>query len=119
MNIIMESTFDKSTYLKKHCKELQYLCKAKPSIQKAIVEKANKSLIYCICECVQNILKGHVRLTTNQRKRLRRHKTNLRKLLEKKTSLVGKKRIVQKGGFLGALAPILLPLATQVLSKLF
>ena len=108
-----------STYLEKNCKNLYRLCKAKPSIQKAIIEKANRSLIYCICECVENILKGHVTLKKGQRKRLTRHKTHLRKLIKKGGNIHEKKRIIQKGGFLAALAPIVLPLVTQLVSSLF
>ena len=105
------------SYLEKHCKDLEYFCRAKPSLRKAIIEKADNSFIYCLCECIQNILQGQLPLTPKQKKRLSQHKNNCRRLLT--SPLKTKKRIIQQGGFLPAIAPILLPLATQVLSSLF
>ncbi|PJE78546.1 hypothetical protein CI610_02516 [invertebrate metagenome] len=106
-----------SSYLEKHCKDLEYFCQAEPSIRKAILEKASKSFIYCLCECIQNILQGRLPLTPKQKKRLSRHKQKCRQLL--KSPFKTKKRIIQQGGFLPAITSILLPLATQVLSGLF
>jgi len=72
------------------------------------VKKCNKEFIDCISECAKNVLRGNVPLTSSQIGRLRRHKQNLRALSIKKTSLRKKRRILQKGGFLGAiLTPVL------------
>ena len=49
-----------SSYLEKHCKDLEYFCRAKPSVRKVILDKANKSFVYCLCECIQNILQGRL-----------------------------------------------------------
>ena len=57
----------------------------------------------CICECVKNVLVGNVKLTPEHKRKLKRHKHSLRKLTSKKTSQKEKKRLVQSGGFLGAL----------------
>jgi len=59
--------------------------------------------IKCICECVKNVLVGNVSLSKEHKRRLKRHKHSLRKLVLKKTTQAEKKRLVQSGGFLGAL----------------
>jgi len=56
-----------------------------------------------MCECAKNLLKGNVPLSPAQLRTLRRHKQKLRQLAVKKTSLAKKKKLVQSGGFLGAL----------------
>ena len=72
------------------------------------VKKCNKEFIDCISECAKNVLRGNVPLKSSQIGRLRRHKQDLRALSIKKTSLRKKRRILQKGGFLGAiLTPVL------------
>ncbi len=63
----------------------------------------NKDFINCACECAQNILKGKIPLTKNQRNSLKKRKNILRQLVKRKTSIKKKKQIIQSGGFLGAL----------------
>ena len=79
----------------------------------------SKDFIHCICECAKNILKGKVPLTQTQKKQLAKRKAALRKLTSKKLSLKKKHRIIQKGGFLGAiLGPIVSVLGGLLGSKL-
>ena len=100
---------------KKHVEDLKFLRRAKPTLRKIVIENANESLICCLCECAQNILKGNVSLTVGEKRALKRHKEALRRLV-KRSSIAKKKRIIQKGGFLPALlAPLLAPLASAVL----
>jgi len=61
--------------------------------------------IDCVSECAKNIIKGNVPLNPAQLQRLRRDRSNVRVLASKKTSLKKKRRVLQKGGFLGALLP--------------
>ena len=82
---------------------LKLLCGAKPGIVKAVLNGASPDLIKALCECSLNILKGHVRLTPAQKKQLSRYKQSLRFLARKDTSVKRRKRILQKGGFIGAL----------------
>ena len=98
--------------LRKHAQMLKVLSSAKPNLQKAIINGAEKPLIETLCDCANNILKGYVSLSTNQKSRLRRHKQSLRSLT-KIRCLKRKKKILQSGGFLGSLlAPILGVLGT-------
>jgi len=63
----------------------------------------DKEFIKCMCECAKNVLKGNVELSKRQREKIRSRKQSFRKLVLKKTPISVKRRIVQNGGFLGAL----------------
>lgn len=97
---------------------LRFLHKAKPQYRKAILKAADENLVRCLCECVHNTLKGRVRLSSVQQKKLSKHRNILRRLARKGESLkVKKKFIIQKGG---AFLPLLLaPLITGVLGSIF
>ena len=68
--------------------------------RKAMVDYANKDQINAVSELVLNTLKGHVPISQATRQRLQKHKTVLRKLARRTTSLKAKKRLLnaQKGG---------------------
>lgn len=105
--------------MRKHANDLLYLQKAKPCISKQIIAKADRSLVECLCECADNILKGNVQLTPTQKTKLRKNKTGLRTLAQKSVSLQKKKAVLQKGGFLGALLGPIASVVAPLLSKLF
>lgn len=76
--------------------------------KRKIIRHCDRQLIDCFCECSKNVLSGNVPLKTVQLRKLRREKKNLRALALKKTSLQKKRKILQKGGFIGALlTPVL------------
>lgn len=68
--------------------------------RKALVDYANRDQINAVSELVLNTLKGHVPISQATHQRLERHKTTLRKLAQRTTSLKAKKRLLnaQKGG---------------------
>ena len=110
-----------SARLKKNFDFLRVLRKANVKQKKALIESANKDLILCICEIVDNILAGTVKLSTKQKKDLTRYKRTLRQLIDRKVSIKRKKEIItnQKGGFLPAvLGPILGIAASLVADQL-
>ena len=73
-----------------------------------IIRKCDNDLICSLLECFHSFLKGNVPLTLTQKVKLRRHKHNIRKLSVKKTCIKQRKKILQRGGFLGAsITPIL------------
>ena len=95
---------------------LQVLTRAKPHMCKAIIGAADHDLIKCLCECAQNILKGNVPMDKHHLKKLKRYRTDVRNLAQRRTAKHTKKKILQKGGFLPALlAPIALQVLTQIL----
>ncbi len=91
---------------------------AKP--RKAILEHADAELISALCERAHNILRGTVRLTPQEKFRLRRYTSDLRTIVNRKTAVTQRRRILQqKGGFLPALlaplaATVFLPLLRQL-----
>ena len=97
-----------SESVKRQGEMLRFLARAKPSAVKAVVENATPQLVKTLCECCHNVLKGNVPLTPGQKRRLRRHKVNLRQLTKKSLTVKRRKQILQTGGFLGALlGPVL------------
>ena len=106
--------------LGRHAETIKLLSTAKPSVARAIIESGDKDLILCLTEIALNVLKGNVPLNPREKAKLCKHKTALRTLVKKKTSLKGRKQILQHGGFLGAvLGPVLSGLASAVLPGLF
>ncbi len=91
------------TKLHKYAHHIHCLNAASAATCKAIIKTADKGLVNCLCEVCLNVLKGNVPVTTVQKRKLSRHKADLRRLIKKNLSLNSKKRILQKGGFLGAL----------------
>ena len=53
--------------LKKHANELVYLQKARPYNRNHIIDKADHSLIECLCKCAYNILKGNFHWPENRK----------------------------------------------------
>ena len=97
-------------------KEIEALEKVKDSKHKrnCIIDLAGKELVHCICDCVLNVLNGNIPLEYEEKQRLKRHRHCLRELVKKKTSDKKRKHLIQKGGFLGALIPILSGLVTKL-----
>lgn len=60
--------------------------------RKALLEKANPTLVKNICECALNVLAGNVSLTKSHKSRLRKHACVLRKLSEPRIKLPRKKK---------------------------
>jgi len=101
-------SLEMSRRVQKHAVQLKMLRDATPRLRKQIMHHCGKEFLDCVCECVKNVLKGNVPLTSSQKQNLSRHRNKLRKLSLKKTSKKKKIEIIQKGGFLGALiTPIL------------
>jgi len=80
------------------------------------VKKCDTELVHCLSECAKNLLFGTVPLTEHQFKRLRSQKKNLRALSLKKTSLKKKRKLLQRGGFIGLLIRPILSLLGGLLS---
>ena len=102
-----------SAVVKRALPLLKVLADAKPKLKKAIIQHAPTELVTAISEIVLNLIKGVIKLTASQKKRLSRYKKDL--LAKKKLSIGKKKKIlVQKGG--SAAVSILVPLALSLLS---
>lgn len=107
-----------SSRLKKYLVKLRLLKKSSSKVRNKILKNCNKNLLCCLCECAKNVLKGNVPLTKPQKSKLSRFKQKLRNLVSKKTRIKVKRRLVQTGGFLGALlTPVLSFLGSLLIPK--
>lgn len=107
--------------LHRNFKFLKKLKKADKKERKILLETAGKDSILCLCDCVNNILKGNVTLKAKEKKHLKRYKETLRELAKDKGSrnITKKKKIfIQKGGFLPMLLAPILSVAGGLLSNL-
>ena len=104
--------------MRKYLPTLRRIHRLGEKAKKKLVKDCDRKLIECFCECSKNILKGNVPLKDAQLKRLRREKNNLRQLSLKKTPLYKKRKILQKGGFIGAILPPVLSVLSSLLGGL-
>jgi hypothetical protein len=89
---------------------LQILKKAKPRLRKAINNNSDSELFKTTNECVLNVLRCNVALTTCQKEKLQKFKFPLRSLADKRVTLSSKKRlIIQRGGYIIPLLSAILP----------
>ena len=94
--------------LKKHAHVLKTMSRLKPKALKGVIHSAKPDLIYVLCDICHNILRGNVNLSPLHKKRLKVHRHRLRTLANQKGSVKQKKKLLQKGGLIGALLrPIL------------
>jgi len=98
---------------------LKRLQRMTPGERKKYIKSCSKKFILDLCECSRNILKGNVPLKSAHLNCLKRYKQSLRALSLKATSLTARKKILQKGGFLTALLPSLIPGLVSLISGLF
>jgi hypothetical protein len=97
-----------SERMRKYVRSLRNLSRLSEADKKKMIALCDRGLVDCFSECAKNVLKGTVPLTPAQLRKLRRQKNNLRLLAIKKTSVRKKKKILQKGGFIGAIIPPIL-----------
>ena len=103
---------------------LKILSKTSPKMRKVVLATFPAEVVQLLSECALNILKGTVVLKKSQKEKLRRHRSKLHKLADKKVSKNEKKAVIQNGGFLSALlGPIieatLEPLVKTVIPSIF
>ena len=76
--------------------------------QNSLIQKAKKEQILTICECALNILRGNLKLKKKDKLKLQKHKKIQRKLIIISSPLIQKKKLIQTGGFIQILIPIIL-----------
>ena len=105
-----------SAVVKRALPLLETLVESKPILRKAIIEHASPDLINAISEIVWNMLKGVIKLTPEQKRRLSRHKKEFRSLVKKRLSVKKKRKILNQKGT-GAGLAALIPIALALLSR--
>ena len=97
----------KKNRLSKRMKEnicvMAALHKAPSHIRKIGIDNASPELIKAFTEIARNLAAGNVRVSPHSQMALRRHGKKLDQMISGKTSIIRKKRLLQEGGFLGAL----------------
>jgi len=106
-----------SRRVKKYLSVLKCIAKLGDKAKKDFVRKCHKEFLDCVSECAKNVIKGNVPLSVHQKERLRRSRNYLRALSVIKTALRRKRRILQKGGLLGALLPPVLRVLSSLLIR--
>jgi hypothetical protein len=102
--------------MKQHAAMLKMIQKARPDLRQSLIKMADQKLIRCIVESAANTLKGNVRLSAAEKRKLSRHKKVLRRLVKRGEHWKAKRKyIAQKGGFL---IPLLTPIVGALLSKI-
>jgi hypothetical protein len=97
---------------------LDVLSKCNKDRLASIVKNADKELVLAISECILNCLNGNIKIEDGIKKKLIRHKHDLRELAKPKakSTIKKKKRILVQSG--GSILPLLLPIITQALSAI-
>lgn len=104
--------------LKKNKKFFNKLKHANLARRKQLIKIASPDEIKSLCDMCYNIVSSNINLTPHQLRKLKRKKTVIRKLANKKISLSDKRRLIQRGGFLSIIAPLLGTLASTILGAL-
>ena len=79
-----------------------------PQIVNHILHKADNSLVKGIANAAFNVTQGEVPLSRQKKKLFAPHRKLFKAVTSKKKSLTTKKKVIQQGGALPALIPILL-----------
>ena len=95
--------------------QLKLISKARESVRRRMINYARRDLIVVLCDCAHNCLRGSVSLTAPQKRHLARYKHELRTLARKDKPLAKKRKLLQRGGLLGTLLKIAIPLLTGLI----
>lgn len=97
---------------------LRLLAKSSPRRRKVLLDHVNKEELKSLCEICLNILKGNISLDAKNFRRLKRNRQTIKVLANSKVPIKVKRQVVnQKGGFLGTLASVALPLLVSLFTK--
>ena len=96
---------------------LLLLAKSRPAAAKKILKSASSTVIRAIAELALNCLNGVIPLSSCAKNKMKKYKSNMRHIAGK-SNLSSKRRVIQRGGFLGALLGAALPLVIKGVSSL-
>ena len=109
-----------SSNLRQHLPKLQVVASIKSiKVRKLVLEEFSKDKEFCsaIREIFKNLKKRNIKLNDHQRRKLRRHKTVIFGVLEKRKGAKRRKKLIVQTGN-GFLLPILIPLVAEVVGQL-
>lgn len=108
-----------SARIRRNAKTLDFLLNGDKNVTKHIIKNAHSDLVCCISEVCHNLLRGNIPLTSTEKAKLNKYKTQIRNIAGKKTTQQTKKRLIQKGGFLKALLAPLISLVGPLVKGIF
>ena len=74
--------------------------------------------IKVLCEICLNLLEGNIPVNGEEKQKLKRHRKKIEVLADRKVALKQKRPIInQRGGFIGTLASVALPVLTGIIAK--
>lgn len=88
--------------------ELKRLKRLKDKDRRKYLKTCCAPFVDGLCECIRNLLKGRVPIKPKHLRALRRYKKYLREASSKKTPRSKRRRLLQTGGFIGAILPTLI-----------
>lgn len=94
---------------------LKALNKTDAVTRKAILQSAKKDLILALVQCARAIINRSVPLTRAQSDAVKRSANDIKKLVNRKTSVEERKVVLQKGGLLSAIVGPVLRLLPAIL----
>ena len=106
-----------SKNLNKCFSKLKFIASVKNDFlrKKLLQSMSDECLFKALNEIAINYSKGNIKLTSNQKRRMRKHEKLIRKLSRKNNKSSYKKSLIkQSGGFL----PIILPAVASILTSL-
>jgi len=106
-----------SARVKQYLPVLKRLRRMGDKAKREYVRRCDREFVDCVSECAKNVIKGNVPLSHRQKSNLRPKRHDLRAVSARKTSLRTKRKIIQKGGFLGALLPPVLSVLAGLLTN--
>ena len=108
-----------SARLRRNLPDLKKL-KTQKKKWKHSIKSSKDDFIACFIECLHNIQKGHVPLTSAENRRLKRHKAAVCKLAKERNAKKARKLILkQNGGFVQAvILPVLGAITAGLISRM-
>ena len=87
-------------------------------MQRVIVCNASTDFVNTLCEIALNVLNGNIPLSDKQYRQLKKKKSAIRLVADKKVGLVKKKKAInQTGGFLLPLLGAAIPFIASLISR--
>lgn len=107
-----------SSRMQRNLALMELLYKSKPRMRKVIIAKAGPDFINALCEITLNVLRGNIPLTKHQYNKLKKKKSVIRLVADKKVKLLKKRKtITQHGGFLLPLLGAAIPFVASLFNR--
>lgn len=85
--------------------------------RKNLIKTLTPNVIKKISEVIHNLFKGRIKVSPRQLGKLQKHKRVLRKFKNRSLSVKRKRNLLQRGGFIGPLLSVALPILSSLLSR--